>query len=359
MANAKTSYSITDILGPAVSREEALTRIQSDPASYEAYQSLNASYQNSLLQFVMGQNGLAITYDKVFRAVMLPGDTTDRLAHFLSIFFDAPVQVQMLLQREGSQIDETSHLVIADIIAKMSDQSLVNVEIQKIGYAFPGERSSCYTSDMIMRQYNYLKNKNPNFSYHDMKSVYLIVLMEKSPQCFRTDSGDYIHRMRHKFDTGIKVNLLDHIIFVSLDTFDSVKQNISTEQDAWMTFLTATDPDEIVHLVNAYPEFLACYHDLISFRTKPKELIYMFSDALRQMDHNTELYMIEELHNELRDTQDRLSSVKTALSSAETELSSARTELSSAKTELAKSQQSNLEKDLIIKELERQLAERQ
>lgn len=64
----------------------------------------------------------------------------------------------------------------------------------------------------------------------------------------------------------------------------------------------------------------------------------MFSDALRQMDHNTELYMIEELHNELRDTQDRLSSVK---------------------TELEKSQQSNLEKDLIIKELERQLAERQ
>ena len=118
-----------------------------------------------------------------------------------------------------------------------------------------------------------------------------------------------------------------------------------------MTFLTATDPDEILHLVNAYPEFLACYHDLISFRTKPKELIYMFSDALRQMDHNTELYMIEELHNELSSAKEELSSTKTELSSAKTELSSTKTKLSSTEAELA---QANSR----VRELERLLAEK-
>lgn len=49
----------------------------------------------------------------------------------------------------------------------------------------------------------------------------------------------------------------------------------------------------------------------------------MFSDALRQMDHNTELYMIEELHNELSSAKEELSSAKTKLSSTEAELAQA------------------------------------
>ena len=40
---------------------------------------------------------------------------------------------------------------------------------------------------------------------------------------------------------------------ISLDPFRSVVQNIDTEQKAWLSFLTADDPDEIVQLVNAYP----------------------------------------------------------------------------------------------------------
>lgn len=74
---------------------------------------------------------------------------------------------------------------------------------------------------------------------------------------------------------------------ISLDPFRSVVQNIDTEQKAWLSFLTADDPDEIVQLVNAYPEFLPCYRDIISFRRRPKELITTFSDALREMDRNT------------------------------------------------------------------------
>ena len=77
---------------------------------------------------------------------------------------------------------------------------------------------------------------------------------------------------------------------ISLDPFRSVVQNIDTEQKAWLSFLTADDPDEIVQLVNAYPEFLPCYRDIISFRRRPKELITTFSDALREMDRNTKVY---------------------------------------------------------------------
>ena len=88
---------------------------------------------------------------------------------------------------------------------------------------------------------------------------------------------------------------------ISLDPFRSVVQNIDTEQKAWLSFLTAGDPDEIVQLVNAYPEFLPCYQDIISFRRRPKELITTFSDALREMDRNTKVYMVEQLAKEVQE----------------------------------------------------------
>lgn len=88
---------------------------------------------------------------------------------------------------------------------------------------------------------------------------------------------------------------------ISLDPFRSVVQNIDTEQKAWLSFLTADDPNEIVQLVNAYPEFLPCYRDIISFRRRPKELITTFSDALREMDRNTKVYMVEQLAKEVQE----------------------------------------------------------
>ena len=95
--------------------------------------------------------------------------------------------------------------------------------------------------------------------------------------------------------------------FTSLDTFKSVVQNIDTKREAWLKFLTEDDPDEIVKFVNQYPEFLPCYHDLIAFRQNPKEMINMFSDALRELDRNTERYMVEELNKEVKSLKETIS----------------------------------------------------
>lgn len=71
-------------------------------------------------------------------------------------------------------MSDTGSFVIMDIIVTLSDGTTVNVEIQKIGYDFPGERASCYISDFIMRQYNRVKH----FSFRDLKPVILIVIKE-------------------------------------------------------------------------------------------------------------------------------------------------------------------------------------
>ena len=313
---ANKNYTLSDILGAPISKHEALTLIKqnTDSDTFRAFNLMDDAYREKLLRFIMGKNGLAITYDPVFKRVIMPGDTTDRLQDFISEIIGEQVEIKQLLPREGSQISEKGSFIIADIIVSLQNGSIINVEIQKIGYDFPGERCSCYTADMIMRQYNYLKNKNEKFTYKDMKPVYLIVFMEKSPAIFH-ETDQYMHQKHTLFDTGIKINLLDNITFISLDTFKSVVHNIDTKREAWLNikFLTEDDPDEIVKFVNQYPEFLPCYHDLIAFRQNPKEMINMFSDALRELDRNTERYMVEELNKEVNALKEAMAAEKEAM----------------------------------------------
>ncbi len=42
-----------------------------------------------------------------------------------------------------------------DIVVELEDGSIANVEAQKIGYAFPGQRSACYSADLLLRQYKH------------------------------------------------------------------------------------------------------------------------------------------------------------------------------------------------------------
>ena len=321
---AKKIYTLSDILGTAITKAEAISLIkeETDADTFRKFSLMDDAYREKLLRFIMGKNGLAITYDSVFKHVMMPGGTTKRLESFLSDIMVEKVQIEQMLPRDGSQISEHGSFIIADIIVRLQNGSIINVEMQKIGYDFPGERASCYTADMIMRQYNYLKNHKNDFSYKDMNPVFLIIFMEKSPTIFHS-TDEYIHHKYSTFDTGIQLNLLDNISFISLDTFKTEVHNVSTKRDAWLKFMTEDDPDEIVRFVNQYPEFLPCYHDLIAFRQNPKELVNMFSDALREMDKNTERYMVEELNKEVSELKEENISLTKRIAELEAQLNKA------------------------------------
>ena len=225
--------------------------------------------------------------------------------------------------------------VIMDIIVELCDGSTVDVEMQKVGYHFPGQRSDCYTADMIMRQYNRVRSeRSEEFSYKDLKPVHLFILMEKSPKEFHEFPDKYIHERRISYSSGLELPSLSHITYISLDTFNSMGQNISTELDAWLTFFSCPDPEHIVSLVQKYPKFLEYYKDIAVFRTQPKELIYMFSEALEILDRNTANYMIDELAQEVKEAKSELDSAKSELDSAKSQLNNTKSELDSAKSEL-------------------------
>jgi len=296
-----TSQKITtkDILGQHISREEAIARIQLYPEAYEKFLTFPVEYQNQVLEFIQGIRGLPVLYDNFFKKILDPVATPERLERFLSSLLNQKIRIVRVLTREGTQLVEQGTLVIMDILVETEDGSFINVEMQKHGYDFTGERSTCYISDLIMRQYNRVKSeKKENFSFKDMKSVYLIVLMEKSSKNFKSVYPSYIHRSQHSFDTGAEMNFLTNFIYISLDTFGCVSQNISNYLDAWLTFLSSDSPEDIIRLVEAYPEFKTYYHDIAMFRKKPKELMNMYSEALLEMDRNTVKYMIEEMKKE-------------------------------------------------------------
>ncbi len=158
--------------------------------------------------------------------------------------------------------------------------------------------------------------------------MYLFVLMEKSPKEFRTYPYASIHQRQTAYSSGIRLPDLARITYISLDTFRSLGQNITTKLDAWMTFLSCNDAAHITELVRNYPEFMEYYKDIAVFRTNPEEVITMFSEALSILDRNTERYMIEEMNQEIQEL--------TSMNAKKDELLSEKDELLAEKEDMIK-----------------------
>lgn len=299
-APANTSISISDVLGSPLEETEVLTLLQQNSETYRRFLDFEAEEQEQILSFLKGNRGLPILYDNFFKKIMDPVLHPERLESFLSTVLNQHIRIHSILPREGNKLSDSGSLVIMDILIELSDERIIDVEMQKIGYAFPGERSSCYISDLIMRQYNRTKSESKsNFSFKELKPVYLIILMENSSSEFHAIKPHYIHRSDTIFDSGVSINTLGNIIYISLDIFNLVVQNINTELEAWLTFLSSDKPADIIRLVSKFPQFKTYYEDIVAFRQNPKELIYMYSEALTIMDRNTVKYMCEEQKKEI------------------------------------------------------------
>ena len=348
---------LPQVLGNPRLRADVLLQIQNDPGTYAIFQSLTPQEQEAFLGFCMGERGLKVTYDPFFKHIFNPEVHPNRLNRLLSCILGQEVTVWKVLPLERRRISENSSLIIMDILVQLADRRLVNVEMQRVGYDFPIERSFCYGADLLVRQYDAAReDQGKDFSYHNIKPVYVIVLMEESPRIFHETNDTvftnehitrkYIHRSMFSFDTGLKMNSLQNFIYISLDIFRGMKHNNLTELEAWLYFLSSDSPADILRIVKRYPFFQELYQDIVNFRFQPKELISMYSEALRIMDQNTVKYMIDELKAEL-------SAQKAAYSA---ELSQKESELSAQKAVLSQKNSEIFQKDSEIEKLRNQLA---
>lgn len=283
-------------------REEVLSEIYSRHDLTDTFSHWTKGQQKEFLDFCSGVKGVKMLYDGFFKEIMNPENTPERLNEFLSLLLNQKIQIISVLPNDSTRIADESSLLIMDIVVQLEDGSIANVEIQKIGYRFPGPRSACYSSDLLLRQYKRVRSKKKkHFSYKDIKNVYTIVLFDESPREFHQFPHTYLHHFEQKSDSGLEMELLQKYLFIPLDTFRENVQNetINSKLDAWLAFLSMDDPKIVVTLMEAYPEFKEMYGQVYEICRNMEDVMGLFSKELLELDRNTVQYMIDEMQEEI------------------------------------------------------------
>ena len=97
---------LENILGAAISRDDAYAAIRADASSHKLFSSFPPDEQECLLSFIQGAQGLKITYDSFFKYVMNPDTHPSRLSHFLSAILGQNVTIRAVLPTKGTHMAE-------------------------------------------------------------------------------------------------------------------------------------------------------------------------------------------------------------------------------------------------------------
>lgn len=165
-------------------------------------------------------------------------------------------------------------------------------------------------------------------SYKDMRPVHTIILFENSSSSLisEIDEALYFHVGKTKFNTGIKINLLQDFVLVSLDTFKKyrysdirkgrtevteydydrtqysekqVTEKMKLDRLKYLSLFVAETPEEIEQLIEIFPDLESVRLDINEYLERPKEVLNMFSEALRILDRNTAELMVDRMKDEI------------------------------------------------------------
>ena len=221
---------------------------------------------------------------------------------FYALLLVQKVKILKVLPNDSTRIADENSLLIMDIVVQLEDGSIANVECQKLGYAFPGQRAACYSADLLLRQYKRVRGeRGKKFLYKDIKKVYSIIFYEQSPKEFHAFPANSIHRSKQQTDTGVEIELLQEFVFISLDIIKKIYENnsIRNKLEAWLIFLSDDNPETICQLIDMYPEFREMYEDVCNLCLNTEKVMGMVSKELLELDKNTVQFMIDEMQDEI------------------------------------------------------------
>lgn len=298
-------------------RKEAVRRLKTDSVLYSRFRSLREDWQERLLDCMTGCKTLPLTYDPVFKKIFNADIHPERLSGLLSAVLGKDVTVHSILPAEEI-MPGGGALLIMDILVRLSNGSLANVEIQKIPYLFPAERMSCYSADLLLREYSRARGEKGKgkFTYHNLKKVYTVVIFEESPTGFWDENRDkyFIHHGKTTFDTGLPMELLQEYYLIALDVFrerhytediyNTLEKPTESRAEknslkAWLSLLAVSDMCEVDAVIRRYPWLEEIYREMADYMHRQGEVIDMFSEALRILDQNTVEYMVDEMREEI------------------------------------------------------------
>jgi len=281
----------------------------------------------------------------------------------ISCILNQTVHIKGVLPTEDILMDGETSMVM-DILVELDNRSLVLVEIQKVPYYFPAERASCYSADLLLRQYSRVKNeKGKLFSYKDLSKVYTIILYEKSTEEFKAFDNIFVHRATTVCETGAELNFLQEFYLVALDVFQkSEYAKIRNPEDrlaGWLSFFCTENIDDAEELCQTYPWLSDFYVEMAQFGRKPEEMIGMFSEMLREMDRNTIRYMVDDMQEKIEIQKQILAENETVLNENSMLLAAQEKTLAQQETVLAEQEKTLAEQEKALAEQEKALAEQE
>ncbi len=279
--------------------EKIIERLKEKGCYYE-YCRMDEVWRQRFLDFCAGRKTLPLTYDSTFKRTFHPNNHPKRLSDLISAVLGQTIVVKEVLLSED-WIMEDGSLVIMDIIVQLEDGSIADVEIQKSPHMFAGERLSCYSADLVLRQYSKLKGTRKNkFSYKDLCKVYTIVFYEKTEVAFHETENAYMHHGYVKFDTNLKLNMLQEFHLIALDRFREIAYHRDNSKLAgWLSLLITEDIEDADENIKLYPWLKEIYEEIAAYRQYPEEVFAMFSDVIRELDRNSMQCILDEQKDEI------------------------------------------------------------
>lgn len=346
---------IHDTIFYPATEEDVLKQFGQYPTTLHLYQNLNPAWQKRFMEFCTGCKTLPLLYDRIFKKIFQPDIHPERLEDLISCLLKQKVKIRDVLPTENILTDGTLEWFM-DVIVELADGSLVLVEIQKDPFYFPAERISCYSSEMLVRQYERVrKERGKKFRFRDLKKVYTILFYEESPKEFKKNPEVFLHHAKTEMDSGVTLNFLQEYYFVALDIFQESSYAKHRKKNdrltGWLLFLCTESADDATALCQTYPWLTNIYLEMAEYRLKPEEVLSLFSSTLREMDISNMQYMLQDRKRKLRNLEKKLEKTETVL--AETEASLAEKDAS-----LAEKDAILAEKDAEIARLKKELSER-
>ena len=97
-------------------------------------------------------------------------------------------------------------------------------------------------------------------------------------------------------------------VFIPLDIFKKNLQNkgIQNRLDGWLTFLSSEEPEDILALLERYPDFKGLYDHVYQICRNMENIMEIFSEELKMLDENTVQYMIDEMQETINNQKKML-----------------------------------------------------
>lgn len=118
------------------------------------------------------------------------------------------------------------------------------------------------------------------------------------------------------------MNLLQNYIFIPLDIFRKNVQykGIKNKLDAWLTFLSTDEPEQIIGLLTEYPEFKAMYEHVYNMCRNVEDVMGIFSEELKILDRNTVKYMVDEMQETIDEQNIQIKTQQNKIKAQENEI---------------------------------------